>query len=88
MLKGIVRNLDNLGRITLPIEMRRSLNLKVGEPVEIYFKGEAICIEPMRLQCVCCGSKDEKKLVEKNGVHMCPKCIEELRQDVMGGRNE
>jgi transcriptional pleiotropic regulator of transition state genes len=89
MPKGIIRNLDNLGRVTLPMEMRRSLDLRSGDPIDIYFQDDGvICLDRPKLQCVCCGSTDEKKLVVKNGVHMCPKCIEEMRQIVTGGRNE
>ncbi|MBD8973958.1 MAG: AbrB/MazE/SpoVT family DNA-binding domain-containing protein, partial [Clostridiales bacterium] len=39
---GIVRKLDNLGRVTLPIELRRSLNLDLKDPVEIFVDGDSI----------------------------------------------
>lgn len=78
MVKGIVRNIDHLGRITLPIEMRRSMKANVGDPVDIYFKNGVICVETCKLQCVLCGSKNEDKLVVRNGVHVCTECIEEM----------
>ena len=79
MIKGIVRNIDPLGRVTLPIEMRRSAGIGTGDPVDIYFKDGVICIEPCRLQCVCCGTT-KAELKEVNGVHMCSKCIDEFKE--------
>lgn len=46
MNKGIVRKLDDLGRITLPKEMRTSMKLKEGDPVEMYFNNGVLCLEP------------------------------------------
>lgn len=81
MIKGIVRNIDQLGRVTLPKEMRKTLKVKETDPVDIYLKDGVICIEPARLQCVCCGSTDDEKLIEVNGVHMCLGCIGEFREE-------
>jgi transcriptional pleiotropic regulator of transition state genes len=78
MIKGIVRGLDHLGRITLPKEMRKSLKINESDPVDIYVDKGVICIKPCKLQCVLCGANDENKLVKRNGVHVCTDCIEEL----------
>ena len=78
MEKGIVRKLDHLGRIVIPKEMRKSLKISNGDPVDIYIKNGVICIESCKLQCVMCGSKDEDKLVKRNAVHVCEDCINEL----------
>lgn len=82
MVKGIVRNIDELGRVTLPKEMRKSFGVKEGEPVDIYFSNGVICIKPIKLQCVCCGSTDEGKLIVKNEVHICIDCIIGLNEEV------
>jgi transcriptional pleiotropic regulator of transition state genes len=84
-LKGIVRNTDDLGRITLPIAFRRSLKIDVKDPLDMYIDGQVICIKPVKLQCVCCGSNEEEKLVQLNGVHICPSCVKKLWEEVMGG---
>lgn len=42
--KGVVRKIDNLGRITIPIEMRRSIGLEVGEEADIHFANGVLCI--------------------------------------------
>lgn len=82
MVKGIVRRIDDLGRVVLPKEFRRSLKIKDGDPVDIYLKEGVICIEPFRLQCVCCGNDNEDKLVVVDGVHMCPDCIQKFFKGV------
>lgn len=82
MVKGIVRRIDDLGRVVLPKEMRRSLKIKDGDPIEIYIKDGVICMEPLSLKCVCCESTDEDKLIQVNGVHMCPDCIREYYKGV------
>lgn len=85
MVKGIVRNLDQLGRATLPKEYRKTLGMEDGEPVDIYLDGDVICIKKAKLQCVSCGDTDEKNLIIINGVHMCPKCIRAFYLAAQGG---
>lgn len=74
---GIIRNLDELGRVTLPKEYRKALDIKERDPVSIQAYGDGILISPCKLQCVCCGVKEEKKLIKLNGVHMCHNCIKD-----------
>lgn len=79
MVKGIARRIDDLGRIVIPKEMRWALKIKEGDPIEIYLKDGVICMEPYnKLQCVCCESTDEDKLVVVDGVHMCPDCLQKF----------
>lgn len=46
MARGIVRHMDDLGRVVIPKEMRKSLSIKEGDKVDIYFNDGAICIRP------------------------------------------
>ena len=46
---GIVRHIDNLGRITLPIELRKSLDMACGDPLEIYTEGNSVILRPSPL---------------------------------------
>ncbi len=79
---GMVRKLDPLGRITLPMELRRTFGIKEYDPVEIFVDNGVICIKPVQVAaCVFCGSMDADKLVEKNGTHICPKCAYEIWQE-------
>lgn len=78
--KGIVRLIDDLGRIVIPKEMRRTAGVGEGEPVDIFFKDGVICVEPyISEKCVCCGAIN-KELVEVNEVHMCQECIKKYKK--------
>lgn len=79
---GIVRKLDDLGRITLPKELRRTFGIKEGDPVEIFTEDGAICLKPVpKAVCEFCGSTD--KLVEKGGKHICKSCLEGFQEEAL-----
>ena len=73
---GIVRKVDELGRIVLPIELRRTLGIEIKDPIEIYVEGEYIILKKYNPSCCLCGSMDGLK--NFNGKNICKKCIEEL----------
>lgn len=85
MIKGVVRQLDHLGRIVLPKEMRDSLKMETGDPIDIYLHNGVICIEKCRVQCTVCGSTNEDKLLEVEGVHICKDCITKMNELVKKG---
>ena len=73
---GIVRKVDELGRIVLPIELRRTLDIEVKDALEIYVEGSQIILKKYEPACVFCGdSKDVIRFKEKN---VCRKCIHDL----------
>lgn len=73
---GIVRKVDVLGRLVLPIELRRTLGIEVRDPLEIFVDGEDIILRKYTPACVCCGSTEE--LVEYKGRKICRDCIKSL----------
>ena len=73
---GIVRNIDELGRIVVPKEMRRQMGITSSDPVEIFVEGDRIILEKSRACCHFCSSSDE--IVEFKGKSICKKCIAEL----------
>ena len=73
---GIVRKVDELGRIVLPIELRRSLGIEVRDPLEIYVDEDTILLKKYSPLCILCGESDD--LVEYKGKKICRKCIEKL----------
>ena len=75
---GIVRKVDELGRIVLPIELRRTLNIDIKDPLEIYVDDNSIVLKKYQPACVFCGSSDDVKQVR--GKSVCTNCIEELRK--------
>ncbi|MCI7249270.1 MAG: AbrB/MazE/SpoVT family DNA-binding domain-containing protein [Clostridiales bacterium] len=74
---GIVRKVDELGRIVLPIELRRTLNIDIKDPVEIFVDGDSIMLKKYEPACIFCGSSDNVRQVR--GKNICAACIEELR---------
>ena len=73
---GIVRKVDELGRIVLPIELRRTMGIKVKDPVEIFVEGDQIILAKHETGCLFCG-ETENVLTFKNKT-LCRKCISEL----------
>ena len=73
---GIVRRLDELGRITLPSELRKTMGVTDRDELEIYVDGDSIVLEKYEPSCVFLGIKDE--LVEYHGYKVSKKAIEEL----------
>jgi len=63
---GIARKLDRLGRITLPIELRRTIGIVEGDPLEMYVEGEMICLISAKVQpkTDLSGCTDEEVLEE------------------------
>lgn len=75
---GIIRRLDELGRVVLPIEIRRSFSLAEKDPVEIYVEGDSIILKKHQLTCVFCG--EGKNLVDYKGKPVCRKCIKAITE--------
>lgn len=75
---GIVRRVDELGRIVLPIEMRRTLNIGEKDSLEIYVEGDSIILRKYQTACVFC--EGTKKIVSYRGKNVCPDCIAKLKE--------
>lgn len=75
---GIVRKVDELGRIVLPIELRRTLDIEIKDPLEIFVDEEYIILKKYTPACIFCGSaNDVKRVKEKN---VCASCLKEMRE--------
>lgn len=73
---GIVRGVDQLGRIVLPIELRRNLNIDIKDSLEIYVDEDMVILKKYEPSCIFCGeAKDIKHYESKN---ICSKCIGKL----------
>ena len=75
---GIVRKVDELGRVVLPIELRRTLEIAEKDPLEIYVEGDSIILRKHSEHCIFCGSNSD--LVEFKGKLVCRNCLEELNR--------
>ena len=75
---GIVRKVDELGRIVLPIELRRTLDIAERDALEIYVDGASIVLKKYEPACIFCGSsKDATSFKDKN---ICAACLQELNK--------
>ena len=73
---GIVRKVDELGRIVLPIELRRTLDIVERDELEIYVDGNAVVLKKYEPTCVFCdGNQDVVKYCEKNVCRSCMKAL-------------
>lgn len=73
---GVVRRVDELGRIVIPIELRNKLGIVEKDPLEIYVEGSNIVLKKFETNCVFCGNS--KKLIEYQDKLICNKCIKKL----------
>ena len=75
---GIVRKLDELGRVVLPIELRRTMDLNIHDTVEIFVEDDKIILKKYEPCCVFCHSKEDVQ--EFKGHCVCQNCIRELAE--------
>ena len=74
---GIVRKVDELGRIVLPIELRRTLDISEKDSLEIYTDGSSIVLKKYQPACVFCS--DSKDIISFRGKNVCPRCYREMQ---------
>ncbi|HHW09952.1 MAG TPA: AbrB/MazE/SpoVT family DNA-binding domain-containing protein [Firmicutes bacterium] len=75
---GIVRKVDELGRVVIPIELRRTLGIDTRDPMEIYVDGDSIVLRKYEPACIFCGSADD--ISSFRGKSICRSCHDELTQ--------
>ena len=73
---GIVRRVDDLGRIVLPKELRKVLNIEERDPLEIFVEGHSIVLQKYEPSCVFCGSNENVAPFKTKNI--CKKCVGEL----------
>ena len=74
---GIVRNIDELGRIVVPKEIRQRLGIANTDPVEIFVEDDKIILTKYTPVCHFCGSSEE--IVGFKGKNICSVCIKEIK---------
>lgn len=73
---GLARKVDELGRIVLPVELRRQFAIRAGDELEISVDGDSILLHKVEARCVFCGSQEDLRLFRERRV--CPDCVEGL----------
>jgi len=75
---GMVRKIDPLGRLVIPIEVRRVLGLKENEPVEMFVSGKQVIVQKYEASCITCGSTEN--IIKFNERNLCDACIEKIKK--------
>lgn len=76
---GIVRKVDELGRIVIPKEMRNMLDIANGDPVEINIDGDRVFLTKYQPNCIFCGS--EQRVVAFRDKRVCLDCLEDIKKE-------
>lgn len=79
---GMVRRIDELGRIVIPKEIRKKLEIDIKDPMEIYVDGRSITLKKIEDNCIFCGSN--KNLITFKDKLICKKCLDLLYTDREG----
>lgn len=77
---GIIRRVDELGRVVIPIEIRNQFNIVEKDPIEIYVNDSSIILKKYEPNCIFCGNS--KKLITYNDKLICEKCAEKIGKQV------
>lgn len=75
---GIVRKLDELGRMVLPVELRRTFEITEKDGLEIFVEKDRVILRKYEPGCIFCGSNDE--LTNFKGKNVCKECISAMSQ--------
>jgi len=73
---GIVRKIDDLGRMVIPIELRKTMNIDKKDPMEIYVDEEKIILKKYEPACIFCGNADNT--IEFEGKTVCNECADKI----------
>ena len=75
---GVVRKVDELGRIVLPIKLRRSLDIAEKDALEIYVDGEQVILKKYQPACVFCG--EARDISNYKGKNICSECMKDIKE--------
>ena len=74
---GIVRKVDELGRVVIPIELRNQFHITEKNPIEIFVDGSSIILKKYEKSCLFCGNT--KKLSNYKDKLICNKCLKQIQ---------
>jgi len=73
---GVIRRIDELGRVVIPIEIRTQFGITEKDPMEIFVDGSSIILKKYEPNCIFCGNS--KKLIEYENKPICKKCANNI----------
>ena len=75
---GIIKEFDKLGRIVIPKEMRKKMDISSNDPVEIFVEGDRIILTKYYSACTFCGSSIG--ISEFKGKRLCAECLRQIKE--------
>lgn len=75
---GVVRKVDRLGRVVLPIELRRTLGIVEGDDIEMYLANGTIALRKIETTCAFCDG--EAELISYRGKNICKDCLAKISE--------
>ncbi len=76
---GVVRKVDELGRIVVPIELRRTMDIAVKDTLEIFVEGDQIVLKKYHPACIFC--ENVKDVISYKGKMVCKECLRTLKNE-------
>ena len=76
---GIIRRIDELGRIVIPKEIRKKLEINIKDPMEIYVDGHSITLKKVEDNCIFCGKN--KDLIPFKDKMICKNCLDSINSE-------
>ncbi len=74
---GIVRKVDELGRIVLPIELRRTMDIEEKDALEIYVEENMVILKKYQPACIFCDNA--KDVFSFKGKNVCQACVKDIQ---------
>ncbi len=74
-MDGTEREIDKLGRVVIPMKIRKKLNMESNAKVLVYLEGDHIVISPVEIHCAICGNV----ITKKRNIRLCDNCISEIQ---------
>lgn len=77
-MPGLIRKMDNLGRVVIPQELRKALDIQSGDAVELQLENRVVLLRKFAPGCVFCGKSED--LVTYEEKYICGACLRKLRK--------
>lgn len=75
---GVIRKIDELGRIVIPKEVRKTLEIDIRDSVEIYVEGNSVLLRKYEPGCIFCGSSSNLNTYKDKLI--CKKCLDQIME--------
>lgn len=79
---GIVRRIDDLGRVVIPKEIRRTQGIREGDPMEIFVNGDSVVLKKYidEDSCTICLKQSNEKLLKLDSANICISCAHTVKR--------